>query len=136
LEQVARVARMMVEQLGFSDRIGQVSVGGGDGQTFLGQEVGRTVAHSNHTAAVVEEETRRIVLRAYRRSKDLLQHNMGLLRQVTDRLLEARTTTAQQAVEEGGSRQACRPRPPPGRAPPRTTQQHLCAAPSSVFCSC
>lgn len=83
-EQVTRVAHMMVAQLGFSDKIGQVNVGGADGQTFLGQEVGRTVSHSNHTAGVVESETRRIVLRAYRRAKDLLQHNMGLLHKVTD----------------------------------------------------
>lgn len=56
------------------------------------QEAGRAQEHSDHTTALIEEETRAEVLRAYRRAKDLLEHNRGLLRQVADTLLEARRT--------------------------------------------
>lgn len=37
LEQVTRVARMMVSQFGFSEKLGQLSLGGGGNNTFLGQ---------------------------------------------------------------------------------------------------
>lgn len=37
--QVSRVARQMVERFGFSKKIGQVAVGGGGGNPFLGQQV-------------------------------------------------------------------------------------------------
>lgn len=37
--QVSRVARQMVERLGFSKKIGQVAIGGGGGNPFLGQQV-------------------------------------------------------------------------------------------------
>ena len=39
--QVSRVARQMVERLGFSKKIGQVAIGGGGGNPFLGQQVTR-----------------------------------------------------------------------------------------------
>lgn len=37
--QVSRVARQMVERFGFSKKLGQVAVGGPDGNPFLGQQV-------------------------------------------------------------------------------------------------
>lgn len=37
--QVSRVARQMVERFGFSKKIGQVAIGGGGGNPFLGQQV-------------------------------------------------------------------------------------------------
>jgi ATP-dependent Zn protease len=37
--QVSRVARQMVERFGFSKKIGQLSIGGGGGNPFLGQQV-------------------------------------------------------------------------------------------------
>lgn len=38
--QVSRVARQMVERFGFSKKIGQIAIGGGGGNPFLGQQVG------------------------------------------------------------------------------------------------
>jgi hypothetical protein len=38
-QQVSRVARQMVERFGFSKKIGQVALGGGGGNPFLGQQV-------------------------------------------------------------------------------------------------
>ena len=38
-QQVSRVARQMVERFGFSKKIGQIALGGGGGNPFLGQQV-------------------------------------------------------------------------------------------------
>jgi cell division protease FtsH len=38
-QQVSQVARQMVERFGFSKKIGQVALGGGGGNPFLGQQV-------------------------------------------------------------------------------------------------
>lgn len=37
--QVSRVARQMVERFGFSKKVGQLALGGGGGNPFLGQQV-------------------------------------------------------------------------------------------------
>lgn len=51
--QVSRVARQMVERLGFSKKIGQVAIGGGGGNPFLGQQVCFPARHTQfHTYAV------------------------------------------------------------------------------------
>ena len=44
--QVSRVARQMVERFGFSKKIGQVAIGGGGGNPFLGQSVWNEFMHT------------------------------------------------------------------------------------------
>ena len=47
--QVSRVARQMVERFGFSKKIGQIAIGGGGGNPFLGQQVSNnpSIVHLN-----------------------------------------------------------------------------------------
>ena len=39
--QVTRTARLMITQMGFSDKLGQVAWGGGSGPAFLGASAGQ-----------------------------------------------------------------------------------------------
>ena len=87
-QQVTRTARMMVEQMGFSKRIGQIAIKTGGGQSFLGNDVGRAADYSAATAAVVDEEVKTLVTAAYRRAKDLIQQNIEVLHAVADVLME------------------------------------------------
>eukprot|EP00667_Euglena_gracilis_P003645 EG_transcript_3654 len=88
-EQVTSTARRMVTQLGFCDEIGQVALAQDSGPTFLGQQAGHTSFMSQETAAIVDEEVKRLVQRAYRRAKDLLLKNEGCLHTVAEGLLQA-----------------------------------------------
>merc|ERR1719463_261443 len=86
--QVSRTAKQMVTQVGFSDKLGQVAYGGGGGPSFLGQQMGQSSDFSGKTAALIDEEVKILVERAYRRAKDLMQNNMPALHALADLLLE------------------------------------------------
>merc|ERR1712124_193118 len=64
--QVSRTAKQMVTRVGFSDKLGQVAYGGGGGPSFLGQQMGQSSDFSGKTAALIDEEVKILVERAYR----------------------------------------------------------------------
>ncbi|GMH40388.1 hypothetical protein BSKO_08292 [Bryopsis sp. KO-2023] len=86
-QQVTRTARLMVSQMGFSDKLGQISWSS-SGPSFLGQEMGQQGEFSMSTANDIDTEVKRLVEVAYRRAKDLVQSNIGILHEVADVLLE------------------------------------------------
>ncbi|KAI3949755.1 hypothetical protein MKX01_040972 [Papaver californicum] len=65
--QVSRVARQMVERFGFSKKIGQIAIGGGGGNPFLGQSMSSQKDYSMATADIVDAEVRELVEKAYTR---------------------------------------------------------------------
>ena len=87
-QQVSRTARMMIEQMGFSDKIGQIALKSGGGQTFLGNDAGRGADYSQTTADIVDSEVQALVEVAYRRAKDLVQENIQCLHDVAEVLLD------------------------------------------------
>ena len=87
-QQVTRTARMMIEQMGFSKRIGQIAIKSGGGNSFLRNDMGRAADYSAATAAIVDEEVKILVTAAYRRAKDLVQLNIDVLHAVADVLME------------------------------------------------
>ena len=87
-QQVSRTARMMIEQMGFSDKIGQIALKSGGGQTFLGNDAGRGADYSQTTADIVDSEVQALVEVAYRRAKDLVQENIQCLHEVAEVLLD------------------------------------------------
>jgi cell division protease FtsH len=58
-QQVTRTARMMIEQMGFSEKLGQVAWGGGGGgPSFLGASAGQASEFSQQTADAIDSEVR------------------------------------------------------------------------------
>jgi cell division protease FtsH len=87
-QQVSSTARMMVEQMGFSEKIGQIAIKTGGGANFLGNDAGRAADYSQTTANLVDEEVKELVETAYRRAKDLVTENIGCLHAVAEVLLD------------------------------------------------
>ena len=87
-QQVSNTARMMVEQMGFSEKIGQIALKTGGGQSFLGNDAGRAADYSQTTANLVDAEVKDLVEKAYRRAKDLVEENIDCLHAVADVLLD------------------------------------------------
>ena len=90
-QQVSRVARAMVEQMGFSEKLGQVAWKGGSGPSFLWQEMGQGNDCSAATTDLIDEEVKALVERAYRRAKDLVNTNIDVLHATAARLMEKET---------------------------------------------
>merc|ERR1712003_204467 len=76
-QQVTRTAKMMITQMGFSKKLGQVAYGGGGGPSFLGA-----------SADIIDKEVKELVNRAYRRAKDCLSTNIDMLHEVSQILIE------------------------------------------------
>ncbi|CAM6102438.1 unnamed protein product [Calypogeia fissa] len=89
--QVSRVARQMVERFGFSKRIGQLSLGGGGGNPFVGQQVSNQSDHSMATSDIIDSEVRELVERAYERAKTLMETHIEILHKLATLLLEKET---------------------------------------------
>jgi len=97
-QQVTRTAKLMVTQLGFSDRIGQMAVSQGGGPAFLGQQIGMPTPMSQLTADVVDSEVKALVERAYRRGKDLVQTNFHALKKLAETLMEKENLTGEETA--------------------------------------
>ncbi|KAH7625050.1 hypothetical protein Ndes2526B_g00431 [Nannochloris sp. 'desiccata'] len=87
-QQVSRVARMMMSQMGFSKKLGQVAWSGGGGQSFVGSQMAQPADCSAATTDAIDEEVKAIVEKAYRRAKDLVQSNINVLHACADLLME------------------------------------------------
>jgi cell division protease FtsH len=87
-QQVSRVARMMVSQMGFSPKLGQVAWSRSGGNQFLGAQMAQPADCSGATADLIDQEVKSIVDKAYRRAKDLVQSNIQVLHRCADLLME------------------------------------------------
>ena len=95
-QQVSRVARQMVERLGFSKKIGQVALGGGGGKPFMGQQVAQGQDYSMATADIVDAEVRELVTTAYTRAKTLMMTHIDILHRLAALLLEKETVDGEE----------------------------------------
>lgn len=86
-QQVTRIAKLMVTQLGFS-QLGQVAWSSNGGSTFLGGSMAQPSDFSMATADQIDFEVKQLVERAYRRAKDLLVTNVDVLHKVAEVLIE------------------------------------------------
>ncbi|ALO47371.1 ATP-dependent zinc metalloprotease FtsH [Pseudohongiella spirulinae] len=91
LEQATRLARMMVAQWGMSDKLGPVHFHLGTEHPFLGYEMTQERDYSEFTARRIDEEVRRIITEAERRTDELLTANKEALQRLIDGLLANET---------------------------------------------
>lgn len=94
--QVSRVARQMVERFGFSKKIGQLAIGGGGGNPFLGQSVSQQSDHSMATADIIDAEVRELVETAYSRAKTLMTTHIEILHKLAALLMEKETVDGEE----------------------------------------
>jgi cell division protease FtsH len=94
LERATELARKMVTEWGMSDKLGPLTFGKKDEQIFLGREIARHKDYSEKTAIDIDEETKKIVIDAYNRAKNLLSENKDLLGALAQTLLEKETMDA------------------------------------------
>ena len=88
IERATKIARSMVTQYGMSDRIGTITLGQGQEEVFLGRDLAHAKEYSEETAAVIDEETKRIVDIGSNRAKQILSDNIDKLHKVAGILLE------------------------------------------------
>ena len=88
IQRATQIARNMVTKYGMSDRIGAIMLGSGQEEVFLGRDFAQAKEYSEETAAVIDEEIKKIVDNAYRRAEQILRDNIDKLHAVAGVLLE------------------------------------------------
>ena len=88
IERATKIARAMVTQYGMSDRIGPMTLGVGQEEVFLGRDLAQSKEYSEETAAVIDEEVKKIIETAYRNAEEILKMNIDKLHAVAGVLLE------------------------------------------------
>ncbi|HHF1357868.1 TPA: ATP-dependent zinc metalloprotease FtsH, partial [Haemophilus influenzae] len=73
------IARNMVTQWGFSEKLGPILYTEDEGEVFLGRSMAKAKHMSDETAHAIDEEVRAIVNRNYARAREILIDNMDIL---------------------------------------------------------
>ncbi|MEA5420916.1 ATP-dependent zinc metalloprotease FtsH3 [Spirulina sp. CCNP1310] len=96
LQQVARVARQMVTRFGMSEQLGPVALGRQSGNVFMGRDIASDRDFSDETAAMIDEEVRKLVDQAYARATQVLNENRHILDKLAEVLVDKETIDAEE----------------------------------------
>ncbi len=96
IERATDIARKMVTQWGFSEKLGPLLYTEEEGEVFLGRSVTKTKHMSDDTAKLIDDEIRKIIDRNYERAKKILLDNMDIMHSMKDALMKYETIDAGQ----------------------------------------
>ena len=99
IQQATKTARAMVTDYGMSDRIGMVKLGDADTEAFGHGSGEGPRSFSDETAAIIDEEVRRLLDNAMREAWRILSENRGVLDTLASRLLEEEALDEAQLAE-------------------------------------
>ncbi|MBQ8202283.1 MAG: ATP-dependent zinc metalloprotease FtsH [Clostridia bacterium] len=97
LQRATDLCRRMVTQFGMSEKIGPVSLDD-DQEIFVGSSYGRSSNYSGKTAAVIDEEIKRISEECYERAVQVLRENREKLDLLVEALLQHETLSRKEFV--------------------------------------
>jgi cell division protease FtsH len=105
IRQATEMARRMVTEFGFSDRLGPLRYSDNQEEIFLGHSVTQQKHVSDATARLIDEEVRRLIDEAEATARRILDERRGDLDVLADALLEYETLSGEevQALLRGES---------------------------------
>ena len=104
LRTATSIARSMVTQYGFSERLGTVVYGNDQGETFLGRDISAGRGYSEAVAAQIDAEVRELIDEAYEAARVILTEHMDQLHIVAKALVEREKISGEEfkTLMEGG----------------------------------
>ena len=88
IEKATKTATNMVVKYGMSDTLGPINYTSGDGEIFIGRDMGHTKNYSEETAGKIDEEVHRIITDAYKKTEDILNAHMSKLHETAAYLIK------------------------------------------------
>ncbi len=103
IQTVTQLARMMVCELGMSEKLGPINYAQSDGEVFLGRDFSTHKDISESTAEIIDQEVRAIVDAGMEKAMSILREHEGILHRMSEILVERETLDAEeiQAVIRG-----------------------------------
>jgi cell division protease FtsH len=91
IEKATNLARAMVTQYGMTERLGAIRLGEANSEPFLGRDLGHARNYSEDVAAVVDQETKKLLAAAHQEAFDILEENRDVLDNLVLELLDQET---------------------------------------------
>lgn len=88
IKQATQIARAMVTQYGFSDKLGLVNYGSDDDEVFIGRDLAHTKSYGENIASVIDAEVKRIIDECYAKAKNIIVEHRKVLDSCADMLIE------------------------------------------------
>ena len=88
IRQATERARDMVTKYGFSDELGMINYSTSDDEVFIGREIGHAKNFSEGTAAVIDQEVKRIIENCREKATKILKENRKVLDKLAELLIE------------------------------------------------
>ncbi|WP_084958794.1 ATP-dependent zinc metalloprotease FtsH [Thermoactinospora rubra] len=99
IEKATAIARRMVTEYGMSEQLGARKFGSGNGEVFLGREMGHERDYSEKIASTIDEEVRRLIEQAHDQAWDILVEYRDVLDNLVLELMEKETLSREQVLE-------------------------------------
>jgi cell division protease FtsH len=99
IEKATSLARAMVTQYGMTERLGAIKLGEAQGEPFLGRDMGHQRNYSEEIAAIVDEETKKLLATAHQEAFDILEENRDVLDALVLALMERETLDKEEVAE-------------------------------------
>ncbi|MGL4860788.1 MAG: ATP-dependent zinc metalloprotease FtsH [Enterobacteriaceae bacterium] len=91
IKQATTIARNMVTQWGYSEKLGPLLYTEEEGEVFLGRTVSKTKHMSDETARIIDQEVKALIDRNYQRARKILMENTDILHSMKDALMKYET---------------------------------------------
>lgn len=98
IQQATRLAKAMVTQLGFSDKLGTVAYAEPQQEQFLGYSLGREQHISEDTQKIIDREVKRFVQEGYDKAKSILTDKRDQLDKLANALLKYETLSGEEII--------------------------------------
>ena len=96
IQTVTQLARMMVCELGMSEKLGPINYAQSDGEVFLGRDFATHKDISESTAEMIDQEVRAIVDAGMEKAMSVLREKEDLLHKMSEILVERETLDAEE----------------------------------------
>lgn len=88
IERATAISRAMVTKYGMSEKLGTITFGADQEEVFLGRDLAHAKEYSEETAAIIDEEVKKIVDAGYEKAINILSEHVDKLHAVAKILLE------------------------------------------------
>ncbi|MEZ0077024.1 ATP-dependent zinc metalloprotease FtsH [Planotetraspora sp. GP83] len=99
IEKATSIARRMVTEYGMSEKLGARKFGSGNGEVFLGREMGHERDYSEQIASTIDEEVRRLIESAHDQAWEILVQYRDVLDNLVLELMEKETISREQVLQ-------------------------------------
>ena len=96
IQQATKLARRMVTEFGFSDKLGPLRYSENEEEVFLGHSVAQRKNLSDKTASIIDDEIRKIIEDGEKEAKDILTKFKNQLDAIANALLDKETLSREE----------------------------------------